>query len=71
VAFGLAAIAYIPNVEQSQNTLTGINQMMSIWPALLTLIALVAILFYKLTEKKYGEIVKELEERRKSIKQTA
>jgi sugar (glycoside-pentoside-hexuronide) transporter len=70
-AFGLAAIGYIPNVEQSVKTLAGINQLMSIWPALISLLAIVAILFYELTEKRYGEILKELEERRKSIKQTA
>jgi len=70
-AFGLAAIGYIPNVEQSVKTLTGINQLMSIWPALLSLLAIVAILFYELTEKKYGEILRELEARRKGQGQTA
>jgi GPH family glycoside/pentoside/hexuronide:cation symporter/probable glucitol transport protein GutA len=70
-AFGLAAIGYIPNVQQTVKTLAGINQLMSIWPAVLGILAVVAILFYELTEKKYGEILKELEARRKSIKQTA
>jgi sugar (glycoside-pentoside-hexuronide) transporter len=65
-AFGLAAIGYIPNVQQSVKTLAGINQLMSIWPALLSMLAIVTILFYKLTEKKYNEILKDLEVRRKS-----
>ena len=66
VAFGLAAIGYVPNIEQSAKTLSGINQLMSIWPALIGLLSIIAILFYTLTEKKYSEIMVELQERRKS-----
>jgi sugar (glycoside-pentoside-hexuronide) transporter len=65
IAFGLSAIGYVPNIEQSARTLSGINQLMSIWPALIGLLSIIAILFYTLTEKKYSEIMVELQERRK------
>ncbi|HWQ31048.1 MAG TPA: MFS transporter [Negativicutes bacterium] len=59
-------IGYVPNAVQTQRALKGLHAMMTVIPAAAVLAGLVPILFYTLTEKKHGEIVRELEARRQS-----
>lgn len=65
VAFSLAFYNFVPNAVQSEQTLNGIRALISLWPALITLIALGLIFFYKITEEKYAMILQDLETRRK------
>ncbi len=60
-AFVLGAIGYIPNVAQSTTTLNWIHYTFTIIPGLVSLLALIPLSMYKLTEKKYQEILEELE----------
>lgn len=62
----LAAFQYVPNVEQRAYSLLGIKLMMSILPAIGSLLVCVAAAFYNLNEKYMETIEAELEERRKS-----
>lgn len=63
--FMLTQIGYVPNVEQTLDTQNGLSQLMFIYPGVLALIACCSLLFcYKLNEKLYVKIVRELEERR-------
>ena len=62
----LAAFNYQPNVAQTQETLVGIKLMMSILPAIGSLLVVLASVFYNLSEKKLEIIEKELTERRKA-----
>ncbi len=59
----LTIIGYVPNAVQTQKALGGLHAMMTIIPAAAVIAGLVPIFFYKLTEKKHGEIQKELEAR--------
>ncbi|MGG3467207.1 glycoside-pentoside-hexuronide (GPH):cation symporter [Neobacillus pocheonensis] len=59
VALGL--IGYVPNVQQTANTLLGIKGLMFLAPALFNLIACaILIVVYNLTDEKYKKIVEEL-----------
>ena len=60
----LAAFGFVANVEQSVETLNGIRLMMSFIPAVGTVIATIAAIFYKLDEKTMQQIEKELKERK-------
>jgi GPH family glycoside/pentoside/hexuronide:cation symporter len=60
----LAAFNYQANVEQTDETLVGIRLMMSILPAIGSLLVVVAALFYNLSEKQLETIERELRERR-------
>ena len=62
----LAAFSYQPNMVQTEETLVGIRLMMSILPAIGSLLVCVAALFYNLSEEKLLTIEEELVERRKS-----
>lgn len=63
--FMLTQIGYVPNVEQSLDTQNGLSQLMFIYPGVLAMVACCALLFcYKLNEKMYVQIVRELEARR-------
>ncbi|MBA7542720.1 putative glycoside/cation symporter YagG [subsurface metagenome] len=64
-AWVLAAFHYQPNVVQTEETLVGIRLMMSILPAIGSLLVVVAALFYNLSEQKLVTIEQELIERRK------
>lgn len=55
------------NVVQTETALTGICLMMSVLPACATLISVLFISRYPLSEKKISEITKELEARRKEV----
>ncbi|MFJ7976696.1 glycoside-pentoside-hexuronide (GPH):cation symporter [Peribacillus sp. JNUCC 23] len=60
----LGVIAYVPNVQQTSETLLGLKGLMFMVPASLNIIALVIlVLFYKLTDAMYSKIVEELKER--------
>ncbi len=60
----LASFHYQPNVAQTQETLVGIKLMMSVLPAMGSLLVVLAALFYNLSEDKLEVIEKELSERR-------
>lgn len=60
-AFLLGMYGYTANAVQTQNTLNGIFQMNSIWPAVATVLGIIPFLFYDLTDKKVIEITAELE----------
>jgi GPH family glycoside/pentoside/hexuronide:cation symporter len=64
VGGGLAIIHYVPNVTQSAIALTGIRNLMSLFPTISAVIAIVAMFFYPLTRSKFAQIVVELEGRR-------
>ena len=59
----LVAVGYVAGGEQSSQALTGIKALMTIVPAALTMLAVIAICFYSLDEKKYKQILTELQER--------
>ena len=61
----LAGFHYMANVEQTAFSLLGIKLMMSILPAVVSLLVCVAAAFYNLNEKHMETIEAELEQRRK------
>lgn len=61
LGFLLAAVGYVPNVDQAPAVLTSINMMMTLVPAALCVVAAVPFLFYKLDRRRFNEIVDELE----------
>ncbi|WP_078412538.1 glycoside-pentoside-hexuronide (GPH):cation symporter [Priestia abyssalis] len=68
IALGL--IGYIPNVQQSAETLLGLKGLMFLAPAILNIIGLVVLFFfYNLTDDLYSKIVAELKERTKKQNQ--
>lgn len=61
----LTQIGYVPNVVQSDSTQEGLRQLIFIYPCALAVITIVAMLFfYSLNEKRYIQIVRELELRK-------
>lgn len=61
----LGAIGYDQNAAvQSAEAIGGVKLMMSWLPAISCVLAVVAVVFYPLSEKRMGEVVKQLEERR-------
>jgi sugar (glycoside-pentoside-hexuronide) transporter len=54
---------YAPNAAQSTQALSGINWLMTLFPALFGLLAIVPLLFYRLDEAQFGNIVAELRQR--------
>jgi GPH family glycoside/pentoside/hexuronide:cation symporter len=62
----LAVFDYQPNVPQTEHTLVGIRLMMSILPAIGSLLVCAAAVLYNLSEKYLEQIEKELKERRKA-----
>lgn len=66
----LALYKYVPNVKQSAEALKGIRYMMSIYPAILFFIGVVALLFYKIDKSTELEMEKELIERRKKYQES-
>ena len=64
----LAAIGYVPNAVQSAATLVGIRQLMFLYPAILSFLAILVLLFiHNLSDKRYNEILGELEARKATI----
>lgn len=65
VGLTLSLVHYVPDVQQTVTALNGIRFLMSILPAIAFCIGFV-ILAWDITEDKHKEIVKELQERRKT-----
>ena len=59
----LALVGYVPNAVQTEGTLTGMVALVSLVPAAFSLLALIAMYFYPLTEAKFEEILSELQAR--------
>ena len=51
-------------VEQTEAAKAGINMVVNIIPAICTIIGLIPLFFYKLSNKKMAEIAQELEKRK-------
>ncbi|MCP4045913.1 MAG: MFS transporter [Gammaproteobacteria bacterium] len=62
----LAQTGYVPNVPQSQAVLDGINWMLTLVPALFALVGIVPMLFYRLDETLYAQIVADLDARKRA-----
>ncbi len=60
----LSAVGYVAGARQTAYTLTGINVIVNLIPAILGFLALVPMAFYKLDEKTMYKIRLELEKRR-------
>ena len=61
----LAWVGYVPNIVQTQTTIDGIKGLMFIYPGLMAVFTFLLMFFcYKLTDKRFREIVKELNERK-------
>lgn len=60
----LAAVGYVANAQQTASTMTGINVIVNLAPAILTLLSLALMVFYKLDEKTMEKIRVVLEARR-------
>ncbi len=61
--FILALFGFIANETQTDSAMMGIRLMFSVFPALLALLGVGAVIFYRLTEEKVREIETELQER--------
>jgi GPH family glycoside/pentoside/hexuronide:cation symporter len=61
----LALVGYVPNVVQTPESIRGINGLMFLYPGSLALLTFFLVGWaYKLTDKRYSEIVKELNVRK-------
>jgi len=59
----LVALGYIPNVAQSAGTINGISFLYNVAGSILSIIAVIFMLFYDLDAKKYNEIIEDLHKR--------
>jgi GPH family glycoside/pentoside/hexuronide:cation symporter len=66
----LAAFGFEANVVQGESALTGIRMMMSVIPAIGSLLGGVLMVFYKLDDSFMNKIEEELSQRRKKIETT-
>lgn len=64
----LAIYGFMPNVDQSPETIRGIKYMMSFIPGACALISGLVMLFYKLGDKQMEQIMSDLSEREKNNK---
>ncbi|MBN1466079.1 MFS transporter, partial [candidate division KSB1 bacterium] len=62
------AYGFVANVAQSELSLTGIRMVMSVYPAIAAICAIVIMIFYPLTNKKMEEIEIDLSARRETEK---
>ena len=60
----LAATGYVPNAEQTASAVNGINLIVNLFPALITVIAMIPMLWYKLDNQTMAEVQDELRRRR-------
>ena len=60
----LGALGYVPNGEQTQTALRGINIICNLVPSLMYFGAIIPLLFYIIDKKFYDRILKEISERR-------
>ena len=62
--FGLSAVGYLPNVQQSSSTLLGMKGLQTLYPCLaLAVAAIVLAVLYPLTDKRLVEITGETHDR--------
>lgn len=59
-AFSLSLIGYVPNVQQSVDTLDAMHQVFTIIPGVLSLLAILPLLKYTLTEANYKKMLEEM-----------
>jgi len=65
---GLTFIGYVPKVQQTAGTLLGIKGLLLLYPAIaLGMAAIIILLLYTLSDKRFVEIAKELKERNENI----
>ncbi|MBR1496089.1 MAG: MFS transporter [Oscillospiraceae bacterium] len=57
----LEAVGYVPNMEQTPSTKTGINFMVNMLPAIIAVISCVPLIWYKLSDKRVAELRADLE----------
>lgn len=62
-AFFLGISGYVANIEQTDVSLNAIRMLFNIWPAVFSAICAVALIFYKLSETRYKQVLEELRER--------
>ncbi|MCR3760354.1 MFS transporter [Clostridium felsineum] len=63
--WGLGFVGYVANKKQSAETLLGIKSLLMAYPAVALLVAAIIVAFlYNLSDKKYNEMIKELEARK-------
>jgi len=60
----LGFLGYVPNVEQTQTALMGINVICNLVPAIFYFAAIIPLLFYIIDKKFYDKMLKEIYERR-------
>ncbi len=60
IAGTLTVIGYVPNTEQTQTALWGIHSLTTLLPFLSSLLGIIPIVFYPLTEEKHAQIVEQL-----------
>lgn len=60
-AYALAIIGYVANQNQSIATLDSIHRLFTIYTGLLTLLSLIPLFFYELTEEYYEKLVEEID----------
>ena len=64
----LAATGYVAGAQQSASAITGINVIVNLIPAILQLVGIIPLIWYKLDTKKMDEIAIALKERNEGIK---
>ena len=62
-AVALGLIGYIPNAQQSVETVQGLNMVVNLIPGVIYLLAIIPMCFYGITKAKSQSYAKELEER--------
>ena len=62
--WALKLFGYVPNVEQTAQSLFGIRLFFSIVPAVVILISLPLLIWYPITRQSHAALVKELAERK-------
>lgn len=62
----LAAVGYVANQQQTPQAIEGIRGLMFLYPGALAIATFLIMYYgYKLTDKRYEEIVREMDERKK------
>ena len=62
----LAMIGYVPNVAQPVEVLDNLHRIYTLLPAAASLLSIIPLLFYKLSNKRLAEIMKEIKERKEA-----
>ncbi len=60
----LAGYGYVPNQPQSEDAITGIKMMMTVYPGLLYILAAILLIFYNITKEGEAQMQAELTQRR-------